>query len=102
MDRRPPLPKSPEELKKFMQEIKDHGHVLSDGERVVKESLEKMRGTGRILLNTPEGQALMADLETQFFNGDLIASQPEHTYYMLGKRDVVRYMMMLRDSAKEE
>ena len=65
-------------------------------ETVLQKLKEKALPVRRVL-QSPDGAALMAALEAEFVNGDLLGDTPEKTAFNLGAREVVMYLRRLRD-----
>lgn len=89
---------TPEEIKK---EIAAYGHVRSAAEFRIAESQLELKRVGMMLLNSPDGRLLLDILEEDYYKGDLRGKTPEDSYFNLGQREVVRFLIGLRDQAKE-
>jgi hypothetical protein len=70
-------------------------------EKVREQVKSKQRRFGKLFLSE-DGKELLDYLVAEWYHGDLLASTPEGTAKNLGARDVVKFLMTLRDSAKPE
>jgi hypothetical protein len=61
----------------------------------------KKRRFGQLFLSE-DGKELLGYLVAEWYDGDLLAETPEKTAKNLGAREVVKFLMSLRDSAKPE
>jgi hypothetical protein len=88
-----------EDIKK---ELAAYGRVRAGWElRVAKDNLETKR-LGMMLLAHEDGKLLLDILQDMFYKSDLLGDTPERTYFNLGRREVVRFLLDLRDAAKEK
>lgn len=96
-----------EEMRRAREEVSLHGRVLTPAERVIGDRRKVLVRHGK-LFTTPDGAELLDGLQKLYYDGELIARDNEgridiqNTFANLGAREVVRYMMDLRDSAKKE
>jgi hypothetical protein len=56
-------------------------------------SLELMR----ILLTSPDGEILLEELKAEWSPLKLLGTDPQHTGYLVGKRDAYEYLMALKN-----
>jgi hypothetical protein len=89
-----------QEMERARQEMKEFGRVLSPAERMLRERRKKIAGHGRIFLDGP-GAEILEELQAMYYDCNLIGDKVEVTYANLGAREVVRYLMDLRDNAKK-
>lgn len=89
---------TPDEIK---DEIKKHGRVRTPAERAMEKSGLELKRVGQMLLGNADGRLLLDLLEEMYYKGDLVGETPEKTYFNLGKREVVNFLIGLRDQAKE-
>lgn len=66
-----------------------------------KETQDKARleeaKVGALLRNNADARVMMDILRDLFYDGDLLGREPHETYHNLGRREVVRFLMDLRD-----
>ena len=67
-------------------------------------TLEELRAAYKLILNTKDGQAILADLEARYHvNGSTFSVDPCETAYREGQRTVVLFLKsMLKDQPKRE
>ena len=67
-------------------------------------TLEELRAAYKLILNTKDGQAILADLEARYHvNGSTFSVDPCETAYREGQRTVVLFLKsMLKDKPKRE
>ena len=67
-------------------------------------TLEELRAAYKLILNTKDGQAILADLEARYhINGSTFSVDPCETAYREGQRTVVLFLKsMLKDQLKRE
>jgi hypothetical protein len=67
-------------------------------------TLEELRAAYKLILNTKDGQAILADLEARYhINGSTFSVDPCETAYREGQRTVVLFLKsMLKDQPKRE
>ena len=67
-------------------------------------TLEELRAAYKLILNTKDGQAILADLEARYhINGSTFSVDPCETAYREGQRTVVLFLKsMLKDKPKRE
>lgn len=70
-------------------------------EKVKEQLKQNQRSMGRLFLSE-DGKKLLEVLRATWYDGDLFGSTPESTAFNLGAREVIKYLLFLRDSAKPE
>jgi|TARA_R110000787_G_scaffold77220_3_gene169875 hypothetical protein len=67
-------------------------------------TLEELRAAYKLILNTKDGQAILADLEARYHvNGSTFSVDPCETAYREGQRTVVLFLKsMLKEQLKRE
>ena len=67
-------------------------------------TLEELRAAYKLILNTKDGQAILADLEVRYHvNGSTFSVDPCETAYREGQRTVVLFLKsMLKEQLKRE
>jgi|TARA_R110000744_G_scaffold38793_2_gene88644 hypothetical protein len=67
-------------------------------------TLEELRAAYKLILNTKDGQAILADLEARYhINGSTFSVDPCETAYREGQRTVVLFLKsMLKEQLKRE
>ena len=67
-------------------------------------TLEELRAAYKLILNTKDGQAILADLEARYhINGSTFSVDPCETAYREGQRTVVLFLKsMLKEKPKRE
>lgn len=83
-------------------EMKLYGRVRSDAEVKLAKSNLEMRRVGQLLLANEDGKLLLSILEEMHHRGDLRGKDPYDAFFNLGRRDVVEFLLGLRDQAKEK
>lgn len=66
----------------------------------LRKKLETVAKAARTMFATPEGEAVLADLEAAFVYGDLLGDTPEKTAFNLGAREVVLYLRALNERGR--
>jgi hypothetical protein len=83
-------------------EMKQYGRVRSATEVRLEKSQHEQKRIGMLLLANEDGKLLLKTLEDLFYKGDLTGDDPHATYFKLGRRDVVDFLLSLRDNATKE
>jgi hypothetical protein len=68
----------------------------------LKKSQFEMARVGGFLHSTEDGKLLLDILRDMYYDGDIVADNPHETYRKLGQRDVVKFLLGLRDRAHKE
>lgn len=76
--------------------------MLNKKTEALMEKLRNKRHAMMQLLKSENGKDLLAELESTFYDGDIIAATVEQTYANLGAREVVRFLKSIRDSQEEK
>jgi len=84
------------------KEMVQYGRVRSDAEMTLEKSSLEMRRVGMMLLASDDGKLLLSMLEEMFYKGGLHEPDAHMTYFNCGRRDVVVFLLGLRDQAKKE
>lgn len=84
------------------KEMVQYGRVRTDAEMTLEKSGLEMRRVGMMLLANEDGKVLLSMLEEMFYRGNLHEPDPHMTYFNCGRRDVVVFLLGLRDQAKKE
>jgi hypothetical protein len=84
------------------KEMIQYGHVRTDAEMKLEKSKLELRRLGMLLLANEDGKLLLSMLEETYYKGNLVADDPHTTYFNLGRRDVVDFLLGLRDQAVKE
>lgn len=96
-----------EEMQRAREEVATYGRVLTQGERVIADRRKVLARHGKLFLSA-DGAELLDGLQKMYYDCDQVARldsgvvSVEDTFKNLGAREVVRYLMDLRDSAKKE
>jgi hypothetical protein len=61
----------------------------------IKKSNEELAKIGRFLFTAPDGKALLDLLTDLYYKGPMIGETPEMTYFKLGRREVVEFLIGL-------
>lgn len=61
----------------------------------IKKSNEELASIGRFLFTSADGKALMDLLTEAYYKGSLLGETPEKTYFKLGQREVVSFLLSL-------
>lgn len=77
-----------------------HSEKRQTAEERLKKSQEELARLGRTLL-AGDGKALLDILEDMYYKGTMTGQDPYDTYRKLGCREVVDFLIGLRDKAKE-
>jgi hypothetical protein len=83
-------------------EIEKYGCVRSVAGLKLDASALEQRRIGILLLANEDGKLLLSMLENLYYRGDLVGVDPYETYRNLGRRDVVEFLLSLRDQATKE
>lgn len=83
------------------REIAEYGKVRTAAEIAIADSQLEMKRVGRMLLTSEDGKVMMSMLEEMYYKGVMVSPTPEGTYFNLGQREVVVFLLGLRDQAKE-
>ena len=67
----------------------------------LRKKLDVVAKSARTIFATPEGEAVLADLEAAFVFGDLLGESPEKTAFNLGAREVVLYLRALNERGQK-
>lgn len=89
-------------VEEVQKEIATYGKVRTDAEVKMDRSKQEMRRVGQMLRLNEDGKLLLSMLEDSYYKGDLVGEDPHKTYFNLGRRDVVDFLLGLRDQAEKE
>ena len=67
-----------------------------------KKALAKKIVTVKHVLDSPDGAELLAILKADLVTDDLRGETVYETYYNLGRRDVVKFLINMRDAKLED
>lgn len=89
-------------LEEIAREQAVYGRVRSATEVRQAEQKQEMRRIGMALNTNPDTKLLLDSLVDLYYKGDMTGETPERTYFNLGRREVVEYLLNLRDDALKE
>jgi hypothetical protein len=90
-------------MKKFDRRLTDaRSYPVCRRNPVTKSRRLEMRRIGMMLLSHPDAKLLMDTLTNMFYKGSLLGETPEKTYFNLGQREVVEFLLDLKDRATKE
>lgn len=78
------------------QERSQYGRVRSFEEVQRAERTQESRRIGMMLKSHPDGKLLVETLRDLFYDGDMLGETPEKTYFNLGQRNVVAFLLDLQ------
>ena len=84
----------------IQKEMIAYGRIRTSAEIHIERSQLEMRRVGRMLLSSEDGRLLLDTLEEMYYKGTMVGATPEDTYFKLGQRDVVVFLLALRDKEK--
>jgi hypothetical protein len=77
-------------------EMLAYGHVRSDAEIRAETRKQEMRNLSVLLKSHQDGRLLVETLRDLFYDGDMLGDTPEKTYFNLGQRNVVAFLLDLQ------
>lgn len=89
-------------LEEITSEKAAYGKVRSAAEIRIENEKEDMRRVGMALQSNADAKLLLEILQDLYYRGNLVGSTPEETYFNLGRRDVVDFLIDVRDRVVKE
>lgn len=89
-------------VEEINHEMAVYGRVRTAVEVQQAEQKQEARRIGMALNTNPDTKALLDMLVNLYYKGDMTGDTPEKTYFNLGRREVVEYLLDMRDRALKE
>lgn len=89
-------------LEEIASEKAAYGRVRTSAEIRVEDQKQEMRRIGVALASNADAKLLLEILQDLYYKGNLVGSTPEETYFNLGRRDVVDFLIDVRDRVLKE